>query len=391
MRDRETQLVASVGTIFRLIRESGGITRAELMEQTGLARATVGLRLSELIAQGLVAEATNAVSTGGRPAGRFMFNAGAGVVLAVDAGAVRVALAVADLAGDLILERSEPRSIDDGPEETLSWVCEALDEMLVEAGRSHADVRAVGIGLPGSVEFTTGRPVSPFRMPGWDGFPVADTLRAHFGVETLVDNDVNVMALGEAHHHGDDEQLVVLKAGTGIGLGQVTDGVVQRGAQGAAGEIGHIRVPGYDDLLCRCGKFGCLEAVAGGVAMAARLTDAGHPCTTAAEVAALARSGVPEAVAMVREAGHAIGFILATIVNVLNPSRLVIAGDLTDARDFLFSALRETVYREANTLATSELEISRAGAGAQAGLIGATTMAVSHALAPATLTRPSAS
>jgi predicted NBD/HSP70 family sugar kinase len=219
-------------------------------------------------------------------------------------------------------------------------------------------------------------------MPGWDGFPVAETLRTHFGVDALVDNDVNVMALGEARR---DEQLVVVKAGSGVGVGYVTRGAVQRGAQGCAGDIGHIRIPGHDDRLCRCGKYGCLEAVAGGAAMADRLRAAGIECRGTGDVATLARAGVPEAIAMVRDAGHAIGFVLATVVNVLNPSRLVIAGDLTDARDFLLSALRETVYREANTLATSELEITRSQAGARAGAIGAITLALDYALAPATL------
>ena len=142
-------------------------------------------------------------------------------------------------------------------------------------------------------------------------------------------------------------------------------------------------MPGHDDIECSCGKRGCLQAVAGGQRMADRLTAAGIPCANTAEVAALARGGTPEAIAMVRSAGHAIGFVLATVVNILNPSRLVVAGDLTDARDFMLSALREALYREANTLATSELEISRARAGARAGLIGVSTMALEHALSAA--------
>ena len=223
----------------------------------------------------------------------LVFNAGAGVVLAIDAGASRVSLAIADLAGDLLAERSALRGIDAGPVDTLGWVCSELDAMLAESGRSHADVRGVGVGLPGSVDFASGRPVSPHLMPGWDDFPVADTLRAHFGVGVLVDNDANVMALGEASARDSEGPLVVMKAGTGIGLGQVTRGIVQRGAQGCAGDIGHIRTPGHDDLQCRRGKFACLEAVAGGTAMADRLTAAGIPCSGAGEVASLARDGVP--------------------------------------------------------------------------------------------------
>lgn len=367
--------------ILHMIRDGKAVTRSELMDQTGLSRTTIGTRLAELKERGLISESGSAASTGGRPSGLLAFNAGAGVILAIDAGATRTTLAVSDLAGESLSERSELRGIATGPETTLEWATSELDAMLAALDCKRDDVWAVGVSLPGSVD-ANGRPVSPQLMPGWDGFPVSDRLRAHYGVDVIVDNDVNVMALGEARQSDPADQLVVLKAGTGVGLAYVAEGVVLRGAQGAAGEIGHTQVPGHDDIQCSCGKRGCVQAVAGGQRMADRLTAAGIPCANTAEVAMLARGGVPDAIAMVREAGHAIGFVLATVVNILNPSRLVVAGDLTDARDFLLSALRETVYREANTLATSELEISRARAGARASLIGTTTMALEHALGP---------
>jgi predicted NBD/HSP70 family sugar kinase len=386
MTERDALYLTSTGTILRLVRESeDGVTRSDLMEQTGLARATVAARLSDLIEQGLVVEVAGDVSTGGRPPSRMVFNAGAGVVLAIDAGASRTSLAVADLGGKVLAERAEKRPLKEGPQAILAWACEELDDMLAETGRGHADVRAVGAAFPGSFEYGTGRPVSPPLMPGWDGFPVADTLREHFGADVLVDNDVNVMALGEGRQHGPDEQLVVVKAGTAIGLSYITGGVVQRGAQGCAGDIGHTRVVDFEDVQCHCGKRGCLQAIAGGRAMAARLTELGVVCTGAADVATAARNGSPEAIAAVRSAGRALGYVLSGVVNVLNPSRLLIAGDLTEARDFLLSAIRETVYRESGPLATSELEISRATAGIRAGVIGATTMALEHALAPATI------
>lgn len=365
--------------ILLLIRDGQAVTRSELMDQTGLSRTTIGSRLTELKDRGLITESGSAASTGGRPSGLLAFNAGAGLILILDGGATRSALAVSDLAGETLAERSELRAIDEGPDATLDWATSELDAMLDGLGRKREDVWAVGVGLPGSVD-ANGRPVSPQLMPGWDGFPVRERLHEHYGVDVLVDNDVNVMALGEARQHEPSEQIVVLKAGTGIGLAYVAEGKLLRGAQHAAGEIGHTPVPGHDDIQCSCGKRGCLQAVAGGQRMADRLTAMGIPCANTAEVAALARGGVPEAIQIVREAGYAIGFVLSTVVNILNPSRLVVAGDLTDARDFLLSALRETVYREANTLATSELEITRARAGARAGIIGTTTMALEHAL-----------
>ena len=174
--------------------------------------------------------------------------------------------------------------------------------MLADLGRERAEVRCVGVGLPGSVDFKHRAPGEPAPDAGLGRFPVADTLRAHFDAPVLVDNDVNVMALGEARQHDPSEQLVVVKAGSGIGLAYVAQGAVQRGAQGSAGEIGHIRAPADEDIVCRCGKHGCLEAVAGGEAMAAQLSERGIECGGAADVARLARAGVPEAIAMVRSA-----------------------------------------------------------------------------------------
>src|SRR3954451_3213603 len=352
------------------------------MEHTGLSRTTLGARLKELVNQRLVIEAEAGPSTGGRPPTGFVFNAGAGVVLAIDVGVSRSAVAVFDFAGGSLAEYAETRPVGTDPTELLGWAGDNLERMLAEIGRSVSDVRAVGVALHGSVDFSTGRPVSPLLMPGWDDFPVAETLAARFGADVLVDNDVNVIALGEARP---GEAVVVVKAGTGIGLGSVFDGLVQRGAQGCAGDVGHIRVPDFEDIVCRCGKRGCVQAVAGGRSMAQRLREAGIECEGAADIAVLARSGVPEAITMVRQAGQAIGFVLAGVVNVLNPARLVVAGDLTEARDYLLSALREIVYRESNPLATSELEIDRARAGHRAGLIGASMLALDHALAPTTI------
>jgi predicted NBD/HSP70 family sugar kinase len=371
-----------LGDLLELIISSGPVTRAELMDQTGLSRTTLGARLKELVGQRLVAEAQAGPSTGGRPPTGFVFNAGAGVVLAVDAGVSRSAVAVFDLAGESLAEYAETRPIGTDPTDLLGWAGDHLESMLTEHGRSLDDVRAVGVALPGSVDFATGRPVSPLLMPGWDDFPVAETLSARFGADVLVDNDVNVMALGEGRP---GEQVVVVKAGTGIGLGSIFDGIVQRGAQGCAGDVGHIRVPDFDEIVCRCGKRGCVQAVAGGRAMAQRLREAGIDCDGAADVATLARAGTPEAIASVRAAGQAIGFVLAAVVNIMNPTRLVVAGDLTDARDYLLGALREIIYRESNPLATSELDINRARAGRRAGLIGASKMAVDHALASRTI------
>ena len=267
------------GAMLRLIRDGRARTHAELVELTGLSRSTVAQRVDSLLTRQLVVPAEPGASRGGRPPRTFAFNRDAGVVLAADLGATHSRVAVTDLAGDVLAETREDIPIAQGPG-GRARLARAGARRPAEArpSRQRGDVRGVGVGVPGPVEFVTGTPVAPPIMPGWDGYGVAAHLRERYGAPVLVDNDVNIMALGEYWARWrDTDHLLFVKVGTGIGCGVITDGRIHRGAQGAAGDIGHIHVPDHDDVICRCGNLGCLEAIAGGGAMAARLTGARHP------------------------------------------------------------------------------------------------------------------
>ncbi len=273
-----------------------------------------------------------------------------------------------------------------GPAEVLSWLEHAFDQLLGEIGREAAEVRGVGVGLPGPVEFATGRAVSPPIMPGWNLYPVGERLRERYGAPALVDNDVNIMGLGEYWSHWRQEEfLLFVKVGTGIGSGIVASGHVHRGVVGSAGDIGHVHVPDHDDVLCRCGNVGCLEAIAGGGALAARLREVGLDTHTSRDVVAQALHGQRDAVRMVREAGLAIGGVLATCVNLLNPAVIVIGGDLAGAGEPLLAGIRETVYRRSLPLATGGLRIVPSQLGDEAGITGAAVMVLETILAPAAI------
>src|SRR5918993_1282994 len=185
------------GAMLRLIRDGRASTRAELVALTGLARSTVAQRMDALLAQRLVVPAGASASTGGRPPKTFAFNRNAGVVLAADLGATHSRVAVTDLAGDVLAESREDIAIAEGPEVVLAWLEDALNGLLEQSGRARDDVSGVGVGVPGPVEFATGTPVAPPIMPGWDGYGVSARLRERYGAPVLVDNDVNIMALGE--------------------------------------------------------------------------------------------------------------------------------------------------------------------------------------------------
>jgi predicted NBD/HSP70 family sugar kinase len=237
--------------------------------------------------------------------------------------------------------------------------------------------------VPGPVEFATGKPVNPPIMLGWDGYDIPRRLRQAYTVPVLVDNDVNIMALGEHRrawpncHH-----LLFIKVGTGIGCGIVVQGRVFRGDQGAAGDIGHIRLPDQADAVCECGNRGCLEAVASGRAVARDLRALGVEAHNSRDVIELVQQGNPLAVRLVRQAGRHLGEVLASLVNALNPRVIVIGGDMAEAHAQLFAGAREEVYGRSTPLATRQLEIVRSGLHDRAGIIGAAGMAVEHVLAP---------
>jgi predicted NBD/HSP70 family sugar kinase len=380
LRRSGTVLPSGASDLFQTVRDGVPRTRAELAALTGLARSTVGIRIDELVAAGLVAPWGQPISSGGRPPSRFAMDPRARVLLAVDCGATHHTVAITDLAGSVLAIQERRRPIADGPVAVLGSIVDSATELIASLDRSTADLAAAGIGLPGPVEHATGRAIDPPIMPGWDDFDVPAWIEEHLGIPALVDNDVNIMAIGErsiAHPEIDD--LLFVKVATGIGAGIVSGGTLQRGAQGSAGDIGHIPVPSGDGVRCECGRIGCLEAVASGPAIARRLPGA----RTSADVVALVHDGDAAAIAAVTEAGRAIGGVLAACVSVTNPELIVLGGAMAEAGEPLLQGIREVIDARGPSLATARLRIVRSGAGESAGVLGAAALAADHALSPA--------
>ncbi|MGO1770747.1 MAG: ROK family protein, partial [Microbacterium sp.] len=271
--------------------------------------------------------------------------------------------------------------ITDGPEPVLTWLVENARKLLSDLGRPEQDVAAIGIGLPGPVEFSTGRPVNPPIMPGWDRFDVPGWLRGHIDVPVLVDNDVNICALGErAVAWPESDHLMFVKVATGIGAGIFSGGRLQRGAQGIAGDIGHVRVARGADVPCHCGNSGCLEALASGAALARALRERGTEAQSGSDVVDLVKSGDLAAIQAVRQAGRDIGEVLTASVSILNPSVIAIGGSMARVSEHLIAGVREAVYMRSMPLATERLTITQSAAGARAAVIGASILAAGHAL-----------
>ncbi|MET0929905.1 MAG: ROK family transcriptional regulator [Aeromicrobium sp.] len=373
------------GDLFQLLRDGTPRTRGELARLSSLARSTVTARVDALLSSGLLEPVGEAASTGGRPPTRFALNRRSRVVLAIDLGASHATVAISDLGGRVLSQRTVDCDIADGPVTVVDLVSRIGVELLDELGRAVGDVAGVGIGVPGPVEHATGRPANPPIMPGWHDVDVPALLGKQFDGPVLVDNDVNLMALGEyvTSWQASSQHLLLVKVATGIGAGIVSDGRLMRGALGSAGDLGHVQVAGASaDVVCRCGNVGCLEAVAAGPAIAAKLRDSGLDVVGSQGIVDAVAAGDIDALRAVREAGRDLGTVLATCVNLLNPSVIVIGGKLSEAGEYLLAGVREVVYQRSLPLATHDLRIVSSSAGSQAGIIGASAMVIDAILAP---------
>jgi glucokinase-like ROK family protein len=373
--------------LLRLLRDNGPVSRAELGEAVQLSRSKLAVELDRLTEIGLVEEAGLAASRGGRRSAIVRL-ASSLRFLGIDIGATSVDVAVTNGELEVLGQVSEAVDVRQGPDAVLAVVLDLVGKLRSEGGA--LEVHGAGVGVPGPVSFRDGVPVAPPIMPGWDQFPVRTVLSQHLGCPVLLDNDVNIMALGEMHSGlaRTVDDLLFVKVGTGVGCGIVVDGAVYRGASGSAGDIGHIRVDD-DGPVCTCGNVGCLEAYFSGAALArdateaaragrseplaARLAEAG--ALAGADVAAAASAGDPVAVALVRDGGRRLGLSLAGLVSFFNPGMVVLGGEVSMGLGHpLLAEIRSVVYRRSLPLATGNLPIVLSELGSQAGVVGAARM-----------------
>lgn len=382
---------AAGGGIFQIIKEQGPISRTRLVEITGLAKSTITLHVDKLLDLGLIIEDLGSDPITGRKQKELRFAFDAGYTIGIDLGVTSLDVALCNLGSEIISLASEKLTINLEPKTILDKIFSAVNKLLHENNLESKQITGIGMGFPGPVEFSTGRPVAPPIMPHWDLYPLAENLIEKYKCPVFVDNDVNMMAVGERHSGiaKDIENVLFIKVGTGIGAGIICDGELYRGSLGCAGDIGHISVEGVEEG-CPCGNIGCLEAVAGGPAVATRATNAAKNqesellyqlwnekgIVTAEDVGELAERGDLVCLEIIRESGRMVGKVLSKLVNFYNPSIMVIGGGLSNYGDRFLASIREVIYRRSTPLATRDLTIQRSVLKSQAGVIGASVTAV---------------
>jgi glucokinase-like ROK family protein len=384
--------------IMRALRRQGRISRGEISNITGWSKAKASQQIRSLVSKGYLVETGEGASQGGRRPRLLRINDQLGYVAGMDIGATSLEIVLADVTGSILQRRSEPADVRLSPQ-TLLGRCRQLLLDLIGLQKGTPDqILGIGVGVPGPVDFARGVLVAPPLMPGWENFQIRDFIKEGFPAAfVVVDNDVNIMALGEqrAGDAANIDHFIFVKIGTGIGAGIISNGRIHRGSDGCAGDIGHICVD-KKGPLCACGNTGCLEAMGAGPAIASRAMEAArngaspilcqmmeanggvlHP----EDVNVACREGDQAALDIIRASGQMVGDVLAGLVNFFNPSHIFIGGGIANFGNHLLVAIRSAVLQRSLPLATSHLIIKYSRMGSDAGVTGAIALALEYLFA----------
>ncbi len=371
--------------VLELLLRHPARSRAELGRRLGLSRATVTAVLSELERAGMVEQQSEELGDDrrkaiGRPPLHVSLAPDAAFAVGLDFGHRHVRAAVCDLGGTIVAQRWAESDVDERPAESFDLARELAAAALDEAGVASERVIGAGVGLPAPVDVLTGTVHAAGVLPGWAGIVPASELEARLAMPVQVENDANAGAIGE-HLFGAGrgvENMVYVQLAAGIGVGMILAGRLFRGAVGVAGEIGHTTaVP--DGRLCRCGNRGCLETIASSVAIGELLERSRRATLTTPELLERLAAGDRGVVRAIGDAGAAVGVALTSMVNLLNPSLLVIGGELSEAGEVLLEPIRDAIARSAMPPAAAAVRVVGAELGTRAEALGAASIQLSRA------------
>jgi len=380
----------SVPGVLQLTWRERQISRAEIARRTELSRSTVSDIVDELLESGLVAEVGAGESRGGRRPIVLEFRDEAGVILGIDLGAAHAAVALTDLRGAVLAWEHRKHPVREDPAGALDLMTELVESVLKTWGGRRDRLLGAGLAVPSPVDPGHPDDLCELVLPAWKGISPGQVLRKRFRTPVLVDNDANLGALAERWWGAgrDVDDFAYIKLATGIGAGFSFGGQIYRGAKGIAGEIGHLAID-PSGPLCVCGLRGCLATFVGSQALIQRATELleTHPGSALAgrrfgvtilEDAALA--GDPLALRVVGEAANALGIAVAGLLNLLNPSVVIMGGGLSRLGDLLLEPLRQVVRVRTLVTSAEAARLVASALGARGVAIGAATLLLQRAL-----------
>ncbi|MBI9106870.1 MAG: ROK family protein [Spirochaetales bacterium] len=385
MRKTSYESPSADSIIFNIIRNEGSINRTDLVANTGFAKSTVSLQINKLIETGIIQEIKPKKSENTVRKLQIEIVPDAGYVIGVFLGIHRLSISLFNLRMETILEAVYDLESILNPEFINRLIIKKIDLLISEAKIQKKSLWGIGLGFPFPVDFHQGISEAPPNLPLWHQYPVQAIYENHFSCPVLLDNDVNVMALGEAYSGiaQDENDFIFVKVGNGIGCGLFMEGRVYRGAKGSAGDIGHIALD-RETKLCHCGNIGCLETIAAAPSIAQKGLEvamtgdspilqkklAKNHKVTSKDVGEAAQMGDMFALRIIKESGKNLGSVLAKLVIFANPGMVVIGGGVTKSGTLYLSAIREEILRKATHIATIDLQIRYTDLQDKCGPIG---------------------
>ena len=362
--------------ILTLIGSGQADTRPAIVKQTGLAASTVSAAVSRLVEAGVIAEADESVSTGGRRARRLVTSEGTGALALVELGAHHGLVALTDPTRGIGRATSLLIDIAKGPEAVLAAVMEEISRQEKTAG---VRVGGLALAVPGPVDAERTRVIRPARMPGWDGINVAEAVAQQCGLPAIIENDARAGAIGESVYRRrlrgvtPIDTLIYIKAGSAIGGVYLVDGTPLVGQGGLAGDISHIPIEAAAGRPCKCGNVGCLETIASADSIRADLAASGLVYENNAQLLAAARGGVPEVATAIRQAGTLLGLSVAHLVSFLAPQGVIVGGALS-AVDAFSAGVRAALHQSCLPSIMEDLVIESSRSGRDAALWGLSSL-----------------
>ncbi len=377
----------AIHTIVELIWKKGPISRAELSRESGFSRSTITLNVDRLLSLGILKEEPRIQNGGIGKRKSLTIARDQGVVIGVEMGASSCDIGICDITAEILEIRSFPVDFSVGPELILEKMMHMIDELMLTRDR----ILGIGVGLPSPVDFDGGYAVYPAFMPGWHLFPIKELLQKRYDCPVFVDNEANTMGLGESclSEEFRDKNILFVKAGTAIGAGIIIHGDIYRGNSGLGGNIGHIQIEGSTEQ-CRCGKLGCLEAVAGGEAIARKAIEAAmnnkktlltemyrkNKSLTAVDVKQAAAEGDQEALRIIKDAAQTLGNTIGKLVIFFDPKAVIIGGGLTGFGPQYIAYIRESIIHQCTPWVKSDFVVKESHYGSSIGIIGSAMLCI---------------
>ena len=380
------------GLIFKFLDQTESASINEISKEINISVPKTTSLITELIEEGLISDYGKFDSTGGRKANLYGLIGDAGFILGVDVKKYYINIGILNFKKQLINQKSKIAFKLDNTAESLNQLIQIIQNFIKEVGIKKDKILSLGINLSGRINHTKGYSYTFFHF---QEEPLSEIIQEKIGIKTYLDNDSRAMAFGEFCNGevNTEKNVLFVNLDYGIGLGILIDGKVYYGKSGFSGEFGHI--PFFNnEIICHCGKKGCLETEASGNALLRKFKEKIKLGSTSSvlkknkkveditltDLILAAQNEDVLIIELLAELGESLGKGLAVLINVFNPELIIIGGTLSETGEYLKLPIKSSINKYSLSLVNADTELKLSKLGEKAGIIGACLLAKNKAL-----------